>query len=54
MLVPRTADNPLHPHKECPMPLRWILSLIFLGQMYLMMAVVAVVFAIPALIIKCI
>ena len=32
------------------MPLRWILSLIFLGQMYLMMAVVAVVFAIPALI----
>ena len=32
------------------MPLRWILSLIFLVQMYLMMAVVAVVFAIPALI----
>ena len=32
------------------MPLRWILSLIFLGQMYLMMAAVAVIFAIPALI----
>ena len=32
------------------MPLRWILSLIFLVQMYGMMAVVAVVFAIPALI----
>jgi 1-acyl-sn-glycerol-3-phosphate acyltransferase len=31
------------------MPLRWILSLIFVAQMYLMMALVAVVFAIPAL-----
>jgi len=32
------------------MALRWILSLIFLVQMYVMMAVVAVVFALPALI----
>ena len=32
------------------MPLRWILSLIFLVQMYAVMAMVAVVFAIPALI----
>lgn len=32
------------------MPLRWMLSLIFLVQMYVMMAVVAVVFALPALV----
>lgn len=32
------------------MPLRWSLSLLFLVQMYVMMSVVAVVFAIPALI----
>lgn len=30
-------------------PVRWLLSLIFIAQMYLMMAVTAVVFAIPAL-----
>jgi 1-acyl-sn-glycerol-3-phosphate acyltransferase len=33
-----------------PTPLRWILSLIFIVQMYLMMAILAVLFAIPALI----
>lgn len=33
-----------------PKPIRWILSLIFIVQMYLAMAVVALVFAIPALI----
>jgi 1-acyl-sn-glycerol-3-phosphate acyltransferase len=33
-----------------PLPLRWILSLIFIIQMYLAMALLAVVFAIPALI----
>ena len=32
-----------------PMALRWLLSLIFIAQMYLMMAVIAVAFAIPAL-----
>ena len=32
-----------------PMPLRWLLSLIFIAQMYLMMAVIAIAFAIPAL-----
>jgi 1-acyl-sn-glycerol-3-phosphate acyltransferase len=32
------------------MPLRWIVSLIFLVQIYVMMAVVAVVFALPALV----
>ncbi len=32
------------------MALRWILSLIFLAQMYLMMAIVAVVFAVPAIV----
>jgi 1-acyl-sn-glycerol-3-phosphate acyltransferase len=31
-------------------PLRWILSLIFIVQMYLMMAILAVIFAIPSLI----
>ena len=30
-------------------PVRWLLSLIFIAQMYLMMAVTAVVFAIPAM-----
>ncbi len=33
-----------------PTPLRWILSLIFIVQMYLMMAILAVIFAIPSLI----
>jgi 1-acyl-sn-glycerol-3-phosphate acyltransferase len=33
-----------------PTPLRWILSLIFIVQMYLAMAVLAVIFAIPSLI----
>jgi 1-acyl-sn-glycerol-3-phosphate acyltransferase len=33
-----------------PTPLRWILSLIFIVQMYLMMAILAVLFAIPSLI----
>lgn len=33
-----------------PTPLRWLLSLIFIVQMYLAMAVVALVFAIPAVI----
>ncbi|MEO6301111.1 MAG: lysophospholipid acyltransferase family protein [Paracoccaceae bacterium] len=33
-----------------PKPVRWILSVIFIVQMYLMMAVAAIVFAIPALI----
>lgn len=33
-----------------PKPIRWLLSLIFVVQMYLMMAVAAVVFAVPALI----
>jgi 1-acyl-sn-glycerol-3-phosphate acyltransferase len=33
-----------------PKPLQWILSLLFIVQMYLAMAVVAVVFAVPALI----
>ena len=33
-----------------PTPIRWLLSLIFIIQMYLMMFVVAVVFAIPAII----
>ncbi len=32
-----------------PKPLRWVLSLIFIVQMYLAMAVLAVVFAIPAI-----
>jgi 1-acyl-sn-glycerol-3-phosphate acyltransferase len=32
-----------------PTPLRWLLSLIFIAQMYLMMAILAVLFAIPAL-----
>lgn len=31
-----------------PMPLRWLLSLIFIAQMYLAMAIVAIAFAIPA------
>lgn len=33
-----------------PQPLRWLLSLIFIVQMYLAMAVLAILFAIPALI----
>ncbi|MGV8986191.1 MAG: lysophospholipid acyltransferase family protein [Cypionkella sp.] len=33
-----------------PKPLRWVLSLIFIVQMYLAMVVVAVVFAVPAII----
>lgn len=33
-----------------PTPLRWILSLIFIAQMYLAMALTALLFAIPALI----
>ncbi len=33
-----------------PTPIRWVLSLIFIIQMYLMMALAAVAFAIPALI----
>ena len=33
-----------------PKPLQWLLSLIFIVQMYLAMAVVAITFAIPALI----
>lgn len=33
-----------------PLPLRWVLSLIFIIQMYLVMGIAAVVFAIPALI----
>ncbi|MBI1170270.1 1-acyl-sn-glycerol-3-phosphate acyltransferase [bacterium] len=33
-----------------PKPLRWVLSLIFIVQMYLAMAVIALAFAIPALI----
>ena len=33
-----------------PHPLRWLLSLIFIVQMYLVMALLAVVFAIPMLI----
>jgi 1-acyl-sn-glycerol-3-phosphate acyltransferase len=32
-----------------PKPLQWILSLIFIGQMYVAMAVVAVLWAVPAL-----
>ena len=32
-----------------PLPLRWLLSLIFILQMYLMMAFVAIAFAIPSL-----
>ena len=33
-----------------PKPLRWVLSLIFIVQMYLSMAILALVFAIPALV----
>ncbi len=33
-----------------PLPLRWLMSVIFIVQMYVVMAVVAVAFAIPALI----
>ena len=32
-----------------PKPLRWLLSLVFIVQMYLVMAIVAVAFAIPAI-----
>ena len=31
-----------------PMPLRWLLSLIFIVQMYVMMAVLAIAFAISS------
>ena len=33
-----------------PTPIRWLLSLIFIAQMYFMMLVVALIFAIPAII----
>ena len=32
-----------------PKPLRWLLSLLFIGQMYAAMAIAAVIFAIPAI-----
>ena len=33
-----------------PTPVRWLASLIFIAQMYLAMVIVALVFAIPAII----